>query len=238
MLFCDEYNKKSLNIALEFKNEMQGRLPQQLTQHCHPSKTVLVVGMNPSFNLEWIANSLNMDNKDAELLFSLDHENIENRLDVIRKFEFKAFNEHPYFKVLKEFLSVLSLQDNWNHLDLFIMRETSQKEALKSIGHREIKEDFLVKTNLNNYGKAQLELFKWAVEELKPKIIIIANTAASVLVSNIFNGGKNETTFDLDIDPNYRTKVFLSGMLGGQRALDRFSRLRLIKEIKEHIIVF
>jgi DNA-binding transcriptional regulator/RsmH inhibitor MraZ len=56
MVFCDEYNKKALEIAQEFKTEMQGRIPQQLTLECKPNKAVLVIGMNPSFNISWITN--------------------------------------------------------------------------------------------------------------------------------------------------------------------------------------
>jgi hypothetical protein len=170
--------------------------------------------------------------------YSLDQENIDNRLNEIRGFEERAFKEHAYFDRVRDLAKECDFEDNWNHLDLFIMRETDQKEALKSVGYKEIKEENSKKINpINKYGEAQLDLFKFAVETLKPQIIIVANTAASVIVSHYFNEGVMNTSFTLGGKLNNHHTVILSGMLGGQRALDRFSRLRLSKEIKEHLIV-
>jgi len=235
MTFCDEYNEEALRIAKEFKAEMQGRVPQQLTQDCMPNKTVLVVGMNPSFNLPWISKRLNRSKEDTEILYSLDSKNLTNRLVEIRAFEQRAFNDHAYFKRIREFLSVFKLQDDWSHLDLFIMRETSQKEALKSVGYKEYEDESLIEHSKNEFRKKQLDLFESALNALRPKIIIVANTAASVIISDRFNDGANKTSFNLNGNFNESPKVFLSGMLGGQRALDRFSRLRLIKEVEEHL---
>jgi hypothetical protein len=233
MEFFDDYNKQVLALAdnERFKSQFKGRVPQQLTQKCVPNKLVLVVGMNPSFDINWISKQINQEEKYVNELFSLDINERVVRLKEIRKFEEDAIEKHPYFDRVRDLSVACGFKDDWNHIDLFVMRETSQKEALKAVGYKEIKEDAFVKADLNDYGNAQLLLFEWAVNILKPKIIIVANTAASVIVSDRFNGGENNSSFDF----NNITKVFLSGMLGGQRALDRYSRLRLIKEIKEHL---
>lgn len=243
MVFCEEYNKKALEIAQEFKTEMQARIPQQLTLECKPNKLVLVVGMNPSFNISRITNNISrvtkkreMSEDDTRLLYSLEQENIDNGLNQIREIEEDAFKVHAYFDRVRDLAAECGFEDDWNHLDLFIMRETNQKEALKSVGYKEIKEENSIKIDpINKYGEAQLELFEFALEALNPKIIIVANTAASVIVSHYFNEGSMNTSFTLGGNLNSHPTVILSGMLGGQRALDRFSRLRLIKEINQHL---
>lgn len=240
MTFCDDYNKWALEIADSFQDKIKGemvrRIPQQLTQDCNPNKSVLVVGMNPSFNAEWIAKDIGKDEDEVHSLFSLNTNDRDNRLEEIRDFEKGAFKNHPYFKRVRDLSIECGFEDNWNHLDLFIMRETSQKEALKSVGYKEFKEDESKKINdLNEYGECQRKLFEYALCELNPKIIIVANTAAAIIVSHYYNKDEMNSSFVLNGNIKNTPRVFLSGMLGGQRALDRFSRLRLIKEVKEHL---
>lgn len=244
MEFFDEYNKSALMLVHKFKDQLRGRLPNQLSQKCIPNKLVLVVGMNPSFNAKWIAEEItkfekmNTSEEDVRNLFSLDENDRDKRLEKIRAFEVRAFGKHPYFDRVRDLSKDCGFEGNWNHIDLFMMRETSQKEALKSVGYKETKDEECNKIQpLNDFGRYQINLFKDAIKELKPKVIIVANTAAAVIFSHEFNLGKINTSFMLDSDFDCHPRVILSGMLGGQRAIDRFSRLRLIREIKEHISV-
>ena len=56
-------------------------------------------------------------------------------------------------------------------MDLFYLRETSQKKLEKSISEGS--------GNLNEFGREQLEITKCILERITPKVIVVANAFAS-----------------------------------------------------------
>ena len=120
----------------------------------------------------------------------------------------------------------------WDHIDLFFVRETSQKGFLSKM---------IDKNEINEFGKEQLRLSRRLIESSNPQFIIVANAKASEIFIEVY-----ESTFDDDLGC-YITEInkekvptMFSSMLTGQRALDRYSfqsmewnMKRIIKEIAD-----
>ena len=66
----------------------------------------------------------------------------------------------------------------------------------------------------------------------QPTAIIAINASTSNFLINEWNNGRLETSFDFKIK-SLRTKVFCGGMLSGGRAMDNYSKKRLVKEISK-----
>ena len=165
-------------------------------------KTVLFIGLNPSFN------------KNAKKEISL----YSNKNSV---------KLHPYFK------KIASLElENSAHLDLLYFRETKAKKIHE-----------LLKTELGiHFIWEQLQLTKGIIEELKPNILVVANTTARLFLGKEKNEIKNEKiwlNYDFKFDEEIgtdriitdgklkNTPVFFTSMLSGQRAMDNGSFERL-----------
>lgn len=111
------------------------------------------------------------------------------------------------------------------HHDLYFTKETSQKEVIKlSIKHY-------------NYFKQQIELTNEIINEARPIAIVIANAAVSELFVNKQTGSihfDNELgTYILNTSGLNSIPVFCSGMLSETRALDIYSRERLVWQIQK-----
>ena len=110
------------------------------------------------------------------------------------------------------------------------MRGTNQSEEIKLVLEKEKLNNFgqaQMNLKLNNFGQAQMNLLLKAINKNKHKIVIIFNATASRLISVEIGNNKFESCF------LFKNKMyFFAGMLRGQRALDIFSRQRLIQEIK------
>lgn len=103
----------------------------------------------------------------------------------------------------------------YEHIDLFFKRDTDQKN---------IKREFKENEN-SRLLKKQLELFKKLLDELEPKIIVVANAFARKIFRNEFP----EIAWDNKFG-TYRLKekpVFFTSMLSGSGALDTGSMERL-----------
>jgi hypothetical protein len=135
-------------------------------------------------------------------------------------------NYKVYFGAIKNFASD-SKAENFEHLDLLPVRHTSQTEVVESFWGRQ--GDPLEIT------KECLEIFKETLLRINPKTIVVANAGAANKIIKLL---------DLQHQDNKRsyrwasgtsmsqTPFFLSGMLSGQRALDNFSKDRLIADVR------
>lgn len=136
-------------------------------------------------------------------------------------------NEHPYFKKFEDIASYCNT--NWTHLDMLFIRETEQKQIGKLLNG--IGLEFICE---------QLQLSKILIEKSNPKAIVVCNTLSRTFLGADKKNGKNiwldfEFLFDEELG-TYRWKnipVFFSGMLTGQRALDKGSYERLRWHIKK-----
>jgi hypothetical protein len=129
-----------------------------------------------------------------------------------------------YFKIFDNFVN----RDKWEHIDLFFIRG-KQKEIEEDIGFDYENDTDII--SLNEFGEKQLNLSLSIIEQINPKIIVVNNALASRIIRERLDIG------EIDIDKGYHklnstTPIFFSGMLSGQRALDKHSRERLIWHVK------
>ena len=109
-------------------------------------------------------------------------------------------------------------------LDLLPLRHTNQAEVL--VGH------WNKQGEPNEFVQECLLHFKEALRRMDPKVVVVANAAASRLVVRLLSlerraRGRFYSSLDMP-----RTTFFLSGMLSGQRALDEFSMDRLAADVR------
>ena len=84
-----------------------------------------------------------------------------------------------------------------------------------------------------------MELFRDALTEVHPKVIVIINAFASELVREYF---KSDLSFDeaqgfhyMTLSTGAKVPILFSSMLTGQRALDRWSYERLVWHIQQAV---
>lgn len=135
--------------------------------------------------------------------------------------------KHPYFQKFRELSKEIHLE--WEHIDLFFYKETSQKKFSGMI---------YKKRELTKFANDQLEVSLKLIESINPKVIVVANALASKIIKGSLG---NKITFnDLKgfhiIRINKRVvPIFFSSMWTGQRALDTGSLERLKWHIKQSI---
>lgn len=180
-------------------------------------RCLLFIGFNPSFpselqRREWIHpyDITRLDNIDEAQLI---------------KQEIETQDYLPYFKPLKKIAAKFELP--WSHFDVFMLRENSQTVATQAV------------YDINNntfipFGQKQFALFIEALQKSNPCVIVVINALASRIIKthlplkyNVVDG-----CYYASKDKNIKAPFFLGGMLTGQRAVDVFSRERLIWHIE------
>lgn len=192
--------------------------------HIDNNVDLLLVGMNPSLRVNWITKKI----KNNPQIFG--NETIESLLDWTGDLEEPKINkiialeriareeDNQYYKQLNTFAKLCDA-NTWAHTDIFLVRNTNQKEMLSGLFNGK---------KLNQFAIEQLDLFKQMIDKVQPKKIVVLNASAS----NIFNqyiayNNTNSTMLKMD-----STLVYFAGMLSGQRCMDKYSQLRLIDAIK------
>ena len=213
----------------------------------------LFAGFNPSFNEKHYKNCKKNDKemiKDPSNFFRFDKNKIELNKEIIdvdyslrNKTHGSEINYYRrYFKPVLQFIcdcfdisydkqtSIDQMNEylkrksiNHVHIDPFFIRGTVQKEAEKILFNE---------GELNEFGRNQFKLFEKMIYNYQPTAIIAINASTSNFLINEWNNGRLETSFDFKIK-SLRTKVFCGGMLSGGRAMDNYSKKRLVKEISK-----
>lgn len=206
-----------LNVKQSGNRFLMPLVPLEITEG-----SLLFIGLNPSFNTEYVRKALS-EIKDVEAYFNWSNkENFNPELDAQLTYVAKA--EYPYFRKFREIALVLDYK--WDHCDLFFFRETLQREFLPKI----LKSG----TTLNEFGRKQLSIAFEMIDKAKPTSIIIANAFASDLY---LRERKQRISFNSEKGCYYESHgskqipVFFSSMLTGQRALDNHSYGRLVWHI-------
>jgi hypothetical protein len=134
----------------------------------------------------------------------------------------------PYFKPIRSISARCGIE--WEHIDLFAVRETNQNEAKRIIGISGSTEKDIV---LSDFARDQMEVMFRFIHDLHPKGIVVINALGSSIFQwwcrqvNISLEFADERGFHQIKQGNSLVPVFFSGMLTGQRALDRHSFERL-----------
>lgn len=142
--------------------------------------------------------------------------------------------EHPYFKKMHQIAEECKVP--WTHLDLLNHVGTDQKLIYT----------FYAKPNGVEYIWRQLQLAEQIIRDSDPKVIVVSNALAGTFLGKDKAPMAAETkrnewlNFDMKFNDELgtyvweeRTPIFFSGMLTGQRALDKGSLERLIWHIKK-----
>ncbi len=225
----NEYiNTKIINLWNSFlKNDKEVYAP--LFYDKFNEGSLLFVGLNPSFSVRGFKTILR-DTKyqNIDPVSFLKWSNISSDIrfidDCIDMENISREKYTSYFKPSKDIAKIVGL--SWEHIDLFLYRDTKQKKFTSRI---------IEKGKLNAFGTAQLNFFKEILNTIKPRCIVIANAFGSEVIQGYF--GKNISWdegngfhwFGID---GKKVPIFFSSMLTGQRALDRWSRERLVWHIK------
>ena len=194
---------------------------------CPPIRKVplLFVGLNPSFSLKGfriILKDTPYSHIDPEEFF---HWRNRKGFDVqiAQALETLARSKYPFFAKFKDIAQHVAV--DWEHVDLFFCRETSQNKC---------KEKIYGTNGLNEFGRRQFELSKAIIFQVQPKVIVVANAFAARLFNKEFaakfdvNRGYHIVQLEGQVVP-----TFLASMLTGQRAMDVYSYQRLQWHIRK-----
>jgi hypothetical protein len=217
MVDYSDINKQIIKLWREFPNDRGNRIPF-LFPHSEDG-CLLFIGFNPSFppvlqNREWEhPYDINMLDKINE--------------DQLMKQERETQYFLPYFNPLKEIAAEFQLP--WSHLDVFMLRETSQKQAQQAV---------CPANDLTPFGKKQFDLFTKALQKSTPNVIVVINALASrILKTHLpLEYRPVDGCYHAPKDKNIEAPFFLGGMLTGQHAVDVFSRQRLIWHIGTKLV--
>ena len=185
---------------------------------------LLFVGLNPSFSEQGFRRILK-DTPYADIK-AVDFFHWRNRssfdLQTAAKIETIARDKYQFFDKFKSIARHIGLK--WEHVDLFFYRENDQKNLKRRV---------YGKGGPNDFGRAQLELSKALIVDVKPKVIIVANAFAAGIFHAEFGAEFDEETGYHQTQIARRSvPTFLASMLTGQRAMDNYSYQRLLWHIK------
>jgi hypothetical protein len=153
-------------------------------------------------------------------------------IERLKEQEKQVRRDYPFFQPCERIAGVLGL--NWAHVDLFFQRGTSQTDLRKAVCGSLPRRDRPVE--LSGFAEKQVALAMELVDACKPRIVLVANAFASIIIRARLNlGSLDENGLLWAMIAERRVPVFLSGMLTGQHALDYGSLERLIWHMQKSI---
>jgi len=229
MTIVNWYNNEVIKIWKSFyhKNNLQ-YVPYVLPDF-KTNIEILFVGFNPSYDEKWHArefkkfDELKNSNFNSKNLYDWQGDLKEEQLNTLKIHEKLSRVNHNYFRQFDN----LSSNHSWDHIDLFLLRDTVQANAIKII-MKDKSED-----ELNEFGIIQIDLFKNLLLKVKPKLIVLCNAKVSHIISKYFFPSKTKTT-SIDVWKE-NMKIIYASMLTGQRSMDIYSRERLREQIAKEL---
>jgi len=225
-----ELNNKIKKIWNDYPNEEHTKY-RPILYPPFKKNGILFFGLNPSLTKD-IKSALkdtdyaNLDpHKDFKLNSRLSDEDIV-------QIEINCIDKYAYFKKLERIAIENKLP--FYHLDLFFHRKTKQKE-FKKIHNLNKKKNLKILDNMSKFLTNQMNLSLSMIEEINPRIIVLNNAFASDIFKENFQLDErfDEEIGTYKIQVNGRAvPVLLSGMMGGQRALDNHTYERLRWQIR------
>jgi hypothetical protein len=206
----EEINRKTNEIWEKYSHLECTKRPRLVFPDFRKNPDILFVGINPAFK----------DSLEGYSEEELKQHETKNKAT-------KKEEAYQYFRPFYDFT------DNWEHIDLFFLRETNQNKVKEYLGCKK-------GISLNEFAKEQLDIFIPILKLISPKTIVVNNAFASDIIKKEFkklidNSEFEKEGFDkININGN-KIPIFFCGMLSGQRALDRESKRRLIWQINSHL---
>jgi hypothetical protein len=182
---------------------------------------ILFIGLNPSFSERAWKGQDAIENP----LEFYAHDGTDYCLKRDLAFEKTARENYSYFEQFRRIAECSKYK--WEHIDLFFVRCTSQKELKAKLSK-----------SSTRFVEMQLEQSKKLIIASDPLVIIVANAEASNRYRKLFEEELKASRFD---DRGYHytcinqkcIPTFFTSMLTGQRALDNGSRERLSWQISQ-----
>ena len=224
MKITNAINKQVLNLWEETGSKLtQVRMP--ILYGDLKKNGILFLGSNPSFSLDGFSSFLKnsrFSGIDPETFFQFPRSK-EFSVEKSIQIDQLAKEKSKYFDKFRDIAKRVNL--DWEHVDLFFVRETAQKKV----------QDLVCSKGgiFSPFDQKQLDLSKKLIEEAKPQIIVVANAFASRLFKKTYSA-KFDSILGCYVVKiaGKKTPAFLTSMLTGQRALDSFSYERLCWDIK------
>jgi hypothetical protein len=193
--------------------------PMQRT-NLRDNPDILFIGMNPSF-------SKSIQKGVVAQTYKWHKHADQQHLNRLAELEDEAQKDYKiYFNAIKNFASDAA-SENFEHLDLLPVRHTSQTEVVKSFWDKQ-GDPLKITTQC-------MEIFKETLLKINPKTVVIANAGAANKIIKLLDLQRQDNRRSYrwtSCNRMSQTPFFLSGMLSGQRALDNFSKDRLIADVR------
>ena len=214
----DKYNSKLRKIWNENSVNSLAKYAPCFFAQLKKSKLTFV-GLNPSFPKR------KKEKNEAAYIWNKLSESQKDQLIIEEQNNFGSYK--PYYRKFRQISNEICGSDhtsNWNHLDVFAVRETKSKVLMDYIN--------LNKTDL--FIRHQLSLFRELLIELKPSTVVVCNANASRIIKELFALVYNiEFGFFESKNSDLSNPFHLGCMVSGTRAMDIFSFQRLIWHIKK-----
>ncbi len=242
---ADWANTQLLDLWKTFPD--RGKLTRRWPLLYNPLKTgcLLFVGLNPSWKKEWLEGAwkrVRLQNtefprsgiRDPTKLFEWGKSDPSQRKmqdiqDIDNVAVAREEDLYPYFKPMRKISQQIEMDDAWEHIDLFAVRERSYKSLVRILKIKNGRAE-------SKFGEQQLEIALQLMEMLESEVVVVANAVASTILRARWDIAepdkwREDATFRKngyhEIEVNGSTvPVFFSSMLSGG-ALDRGSRERL-----------
>jgi len=235
-------NEKVLNLWKEFSQKQC--LPTKLFPLLYSNfkyKPLLFIGLNPSFKSKTMKSlgtesGILSDEDDVNVVYSWKNNPTElSKIDKITSLDNYAVLHHDYYKVLHKIATKLKPQLEMQAIDLFVIRQTNQKEVEKhiKISKGKIK-------SIDPFFERQIMITFELIQKIQPRIIVVINAFASRIINMLWQSSisdfSQQTGYQyFELSPEKKIPIFFSGMLSGQRALDLGSRKRLVWHIQQSL---
>ena len=213
-----------------FENDKEVYAP--LFYDTFAKNSLLFVGMNPSFSASGFKTIFkDSQYSDLEPKKFFKWKNVSKHLDHID--QCIAMDKHAYTNYSLYFGRPIEMAKAvdmpWDHIDLFLYRETSQTNFMKRIhdGKR-----------LNDFALDQLAIFKETLNSINPKCIVVSNAFGSQIVREYLSDElvwDDKKGFHWYTGSESKVPIFFTSMLSGQRSLDRWSYERLVWQVKQAV---
>lgn len=213
-----------------FQNNPEAYAP--LFYDTFATNSILFVGMNPSFSAKGFTSIYKGSQyetvKQTEFF---KWSNVSSHPDIID--QCIAMDKHAYTNYSLYFGKPIEIANKvnlpWDHIDLFLYRETSQTSFMNRI---------MENGKLNQFALDQLAIFKDALAAVNPKCIVVSNAFGSEIVREYLKADiqwDEKRGFHWFTQGDVKVPIFFTSMLSGQRSLDRWSYERLVWHIKQAI---
>ncbi|MFW5962695.1 MAG: hypothetical protein ACOCQR_03670 [bacterium] len=194
--------------------------------------SLLFIGINPSDSVKNF-NKIISGTQYQYLNFPQDylwgnHHNL--KLKTVLAIEELARTKADYFRKLQDISD--DVNKDWEHVDLFFIREKSQKKLKDKILSQKNNE-----YSLSDFAKQQLNINYSLIKKIEPICILVNNAYASKLIRYFYSNDLSEFdeeigTYKLAINEHTKVPIIFSCVLDGARHIDIGSYERLKWQVR------